>query len=105
MGLTQRGAMMHEVARERWGQEQVAALIEDGENPRDAEHIVRVALSMMPLGVDPAAWLPSPSGAVEAATLSALDRYDARADWYASDAVPGRWKRILDAHVQPPRPM
>jgi len=83
--------------REHWAEEQIAALIESGEDPLDAEKVVAAALAAISLGEDPATYVQTPMAAARDAEITDEDVADARADWYASDDVPQRYKRLLDA--------
>ena len=83
--------------RNRWAETQIADLIEGGADPLDAEKIVGAALAAIPMGEDPATYVQTPMAAARDGEITAEDIADARADWYASDEVPQRYKRILDA--------
>lgn len=78
--------------RERWAEEQVAGLVNAGVDLVDAQSTVDRVLAVMPEDADPDTWLPDLG-----ANLTDADVADARADWYASDAVPTKFKRLLDA--------
>jgi hypothetical protein len=78
--------------REQWTEEQVIGLVNAGVDLVDAQATVARVLAAMPEGADPDMWLPDLD-----ATLTDADVVDARADWYASDAVPPKFKRLLDA--------
>jgi len=83
--------------RDRWAESQIAGLIESGIDPLDAEKVVAAALAAIPMGEDPATYVQMPMAAARDAEITAEDIADARADWYASDDVPQRYKRLLDA--------
>ena len=83
--------------RDRWAEDQVAGLIESGVDPLDAEKIVTAALAAIPMGEDPMTYVQTPIAAARDGEITAEDIADARADWYASDGVPQRYKRLLDA--------
>ena len=83
--------------RDKWAEDQLADLIEAGADPLDAEKVVAAALAAIPAGEDPATYTQTPMAAARDAEITDEDIADARADWYASDAVPQRYKRILDA--------
>ena len=83
--------------RVRWAERQIEALIEMGDDPQDAEKFVAAVLARVPEGEDPDTYLPSPMLGTRDATVTDEDVTDARADWYASDDVPARFKRLLDA--------
>ena len=79
----------------KWADGQVQALIDCGVDPLDAENTVKRVLAKLPEGVDPDTWIPpADNGEVE---ITEADVEDARANWYASDAVPAKYKRLLDA--------
>jgi hypothetical protein len=78
--------------REQWAEEQVIGLVNAGVDLVDAQATVARVLAAMPEDADPDTWLPDLD-----ATLTDADVVDARADWYASDAVPPKFKRLLDA--------
>ena len=83
--------------RNRWAELQIADLIAAGTDALDAEKVVAAALAAIPLGEDPATYVQTPMAAARDAEITDEDIADARADWYASDDVPQRYKRILDA--------
>ena len=78
--------------REQWAEEQVEGLVDAGVDLVDAQATVARVLAAMPDDADPNTWLPDLD-----ATLTDADVVDARADWYASDTVPPKFKRLLDA--------
>lgn len=81
------------MAHDKWAEAQIAVLIDCGVDPADAQATVSRILSQLPDGADPATWIPP----VRDATITGADVADARADWYASDAIPPKFKRLLDA--------
>lgn len=83
--------------KRNWAEKQIKALIELGDDPLDAERFVRLALARTPEGVSPDEYLPIMTQAAFWAAVTQQDIQDARADWYASDAIPPRYKRLLDA--------
>lgn len=83
--------------RVRWAERQIEALIEMGDDPQDAEKFVAAVLARVPEGEDPDTYLPRDIFAARDAAVTEEDVADARADWYASDDVPARFKRLLDA--------
>lgn len=78
--------------RQRWAEAQIAGLVAAGVDLVDAQATVARVLAAMPEDADPAIWLPSLSPQVTDADVA-----DARADWYANDAVSPKFKRLLDA--------
>jgi hypothetical protein len=86
-------AQAKEVERE------MAALIEAGVNPLDADAALTWALALLPAGVALADWVPSPETMQISAEVTRASIADARAAWYADDAVPARFKRLLDASL------
>jgi hypothetical protein len=78
--------------REQWAEEQVIGLVNAGVDLVDAQATVARVLAAMPEDADLNTWLPDLD-----ATLTDADVVDARADWYASDTVPPKFKRLLDA--------
>ena len=87
--------------RNRWAEDQIADLIEAGTDPLDAEKIVGAALAAIPMGEDPATYVQTPMAAARDGEITQADIDDAHADWYTLDAVPQRYKRILDAREKP----
>ena len=83
--------------RNRWAEDQMADLVESGLDALDAEKVVAAALAAIPAGEDPTTYTQTPMAAARDGEITDEDIADARADWYASDAVPQRYKRILDA--------
>lgn len=78
-----------------WADEQIKVLISCGIDPLDAQNTIKRVLAKLPDGVDPRTWLPpAPGGNVE---ISEADILDARADWYADEDIPGKFKMLLDA--------
>jgi hypothetical protein len=87
--------MMAKNPHQNWAESQIAALVEIGIDLQEAQRSVKWVLDNLPQGEDPATWIPSAEQInVE---ISDADIVDARADWYASDSVPPRFKRLLDA--------
>ena len=84
-------------AAQRWEEQQIAALVALGRSPRDAERALAWVRKTAPLGVDLAQWTPTAEELAATADVNASDVADARADWYASPAVPPQFKRLLDA--------
>lgn len=79
-----------------WSEQQIKALQAIGIDALDAQRTVKWVLDHLPPNADPNTWVP---------TLAQLDEpvdseatlTDARADWYAAQAIPSKFKRILDA--------
>lgn len=82
---------------QKWAEREIQALIDVGQNPHDAEAIVKRILDRLPPGADPETWIPGTADLQENANITDADVLDARADWYAADDVPNRFKRLLDA--------
>lgn len=79
-----------------WADAQVAALVELGVDLADAQRSVKWVLDTMPEEADPNTWIPSAEQLYrDPSTPESIQ--DARTAWYASEAVPGKYKRILDA--------
>lgn len=78
-----------------WAEQQIAALVEIGVDLIEAQRSVKWILENLPDGENPATWIPTAEQMWSEITQSDID--DARADWYASDAVPSKYKRLLDA--------
>lgn len=71
-------------------------LIEAGIGDEEAARLAKVIQQRMAEGVDPA----EPLSEVEMEALAEIteeDIFTARVDWYASEAVPPEYKRLLDA--------
>ncbi len=81
----------------QWAAQQIAALLELGFALADAQASVKWVLSTMPQGANPDTWMPT---AIDLdANIDAAAIQDARVAWYSDDAVPGRYKRMLDART------
>ena len=78
-----------------WAEQQIAALVEIGVDLIEAQRSIKWILENLPDGENPATWIPTADQMWSEITQSDID--DARADWYASDAVPPKYKRLLDA--------
>lgn len=81
---------------ERWASRQIAALIDAGVNAIDAHNQVTRFLAKLPVGADPATFVPHDTPNSEDLTSRAVQD-DLRAWWYSEDSVEARFKRILDA--------
>lgn len=89
---------MTEAELNRWAEEQIAALVGAGIDLLDAQRTVERVLARLPVGEDPRTYIPpTGTGPVE---ITQADVDDARADWYASDAVEPKYKRLLDAREE-----
>ena len=80
----------------KWADRQLAALLDLGIDLADAQRSVRWALDHLPEGADPDTWIP-PDELLERDPSTPESVQDARTAWYASDAVPPKYKRLLDA--------
>lgn len=81
---------------ERWKSAQIAAAIERGTNPIDAQMSLKWFLEHLPPGANPESYI-MPSYALEQTLASEVALSDARAAWYGSSDVPVVFKRLLDA--------
>lgn len=79
----------------KWAENQIQALIRIGFDAIDAERSVNWVLQHLPPGADPTTYIFPAEVLNEPLDEKAID--DARADWYASGAVPNKYKRLLDA--------
>lgn len=85
--------------QQAWAEAQVNTLVSLGIAPIDATRTVQAALALMPPDADPYTWIPSADDMAREPVDSDAVLADARAAWYASDAVPPTYKRLLDATV------
>lgn len=77
----------------KWGEKEIQALIDIGVNPIDAQRSVAWTLQHLPVGDDPATWIPSvddlyepiDSAIIQDAATTAFERY------------PKKFKRLLSA--------
>lgn len=84
------------MAHERWANQQIAALVELGVNPVDAQASVDFVVRHLPVGADPATYvLPDTALLDELTTREVIA--DARVAWYQNDEIASKYKRILDA--------
>ena len=84
--------------RAKWAEKQLQTLVEEvGLDLVDAEAIVAQVLSAAPEGADLEAWMPAPGGEGMGSEITKDDIQRARAAWYADDAIPPAFKRLLDA--------
>jgi hypothetical protein len=79
----------------KWAESQIQALITIGFDAIEAERSVNWVLQHLPPGADPTTYIFPADALFESLDEKAID--DARANWYASDAVPAKYKRLLDA--------
>ena len=79
----------------KWADSQIAVLTSIGIDLAESQRSVNWVLDALPEGEDPAVWVP-PAHVLDAPLDNAAIQ-DARVDWYASDSVPPRYKRLLDA--------
>jgi hypothetical protein len=79
----------------KWAENQIQALIRIGIDAIDAERSVNWVLEHLPPGADPRTYIFPAETLNEPLDQKAVD--DARADWYASEGVPNKYKRLLDA--------
>lgn len=78
-----------------WAESQIATLVEIGVDLVEAQRSVKWVLDNLPDGENPAAWIPTAEQMRPDVTDT--DVQDARADWYANDAISPKYKRLLDA--------
>jgi hypothetical protein len=83
------------MAHEKWADLQIAALLEIGVDATDAQRSVKWTLDNLPTGEDPNTWIPDGHDNTDVSSSAII--HDARVAWYANDAVPARFKRLLDA--------
>lgn len=83
----------------KWADGQVATLIELGVDLADAQRSVKWVLDNMPGDADPNTWIPTAEQLYQDPS-TAESIQDARTAWYASDAVPAKYKRLLDAGTE-----
>lgn len=84
------------MAHEKWQTQQIAALVELGVNPVDAEASVDFVLRHLPAGADPATYILPDTALIDELTTREVVA-DARVAFYTDEDVPARYKRILDA--------
>lgn len=84
------------MAHDRWANAQVRELIALGVNPVDAQASVNWVLRHLPAGADPATYVFPDHVLIDELTTREVIA-DARIAFYASDDIPSRYKRILDA--------
>lgn len=79
----------------KWAENQIQALIRIGFDAIEAERSVNWVLQHLPPGADPRTHVFPAETLNEPLDEAAIT--DARASWYASDAIPPKYKRLLDA--------
>jgi hypothetical protein len=83
----------------KWAEKQIQALIRGpsgrGLDAIEAERSVTWVLQHLPPGADPTTYVFPADVLNEPLDEKAVA--DARADWYSSDSVPAKYKRLLDA--------
>jgi hypothetical protein len=79
----------------KWGESQIQALIGIGYDAIEAERSVNWVLQHLPPGADPTTYVFPAETLNEPLDQKATD--DSRQDWYSSDAIPAKYKRLLDA--------
>jgi hypothetical protein len=79
----------------KWAESQIQELIKIGFDAIEAERSVNWVIMHLPPGADPTTYIFPAEVLNEPLDQKAVD--DARADWYASEAVPNKYKRLLDA--------
>jgi hypothetical protein len=82
-----------------WAEKQIQALIAINIDAIEAERSVTWVLTHLPPGADPRTYVFPAEVLYEPLDDKAVS--DARQDWYQSDAVPSKDKRILDAKAIP----
>lgn len=87
------------MAHEKWQEETIKKLIELGIDGEEAQRSTKWVLDHLPEGEDPATYIFSAEELYEA-PQTPEQITDSRADWYASDSVTPRFKRILDAKTE-----
>lgn len=80
----------------KWANAQVRELIALGVNPVDAQASVNWVLRHLPAGADPATYVFPEHVLVDDLTTREVVA-DARIAFYASEDIPAKYKRILDA--------
>ena len=78
---------------DNWLLEQIETMLELGFSLEDARVAAMNALATIPFGADPYTWFETPGET----SITDEDVEDARIAWYASNAIPEAFKRLLDA--------
>ena len=79
----------------KWAEAQIQELIRIGFDAIEAERSVNWVLEHLPPNADPRTYVFAAETLMEPLDEKALA--DARIHWYADEAVPGKFKRLLDA--------
>lgn len=79
----------------KWAESQIQELIKIGLDAIEAERSVTWVLQHLPPGADPTTYVFPADVLNEPLDEKAVS--DARQDWYSSEAVSNRYKRLLDA--------
>lgn len=88
--------MAQRYPHQAWAEQQLSVLVDIGVDLAEAERSVKRILDLLPPGLDPATWR-LPAYLLWSEPTSSATVQDARSDWYQSDAVLPRFKRLLDA--------
>jgi hypothetical protein len=79
----------------KWAEGQIQELIKIGYDAIEAERSVNWVIAHLPPGADPTTYIFPAETLYEPLDEKAVA--DARTDWFSSDAVPNKYKRILEA--------
>ncbi len=79
----------------KWAESQIQALIRIGYDAIEAERSVNWVIQHLPPGADPRTYVFPAETLNEPLDDKAVS--DARQDWYSSDGIPAKYKRLLDA--------
>jgi len=79
----------------KWAESQIQALISIGFDAIEAERSVNWVLNHLPPGADPRTYVFPAETLYE--PLDEIAISDARTAYYANDAIPPKFKRLLDA--------
>ena len=79
----------------KWAESQIQALIALGIDAIEAEGSINRVLQHLPPGADPRTYVFSAEALNEPLDEAAIQ--DGRISWYADQAVPNKYKRLLDA--------
>jgi len=80
---------------QKWAEKQIQALISIGIDAIEAERSVNWVLTHLPPNADPRTYIFPAEVLYEPLDEVALN--DSRQDWYSSDSVAPKFKRLLDA--------